>query len=240
MASPRGRRAPARPAGVAVGRRPRRSATRRELAEARSLGPLLEQWFEKNGREFPWRRWRDPYRVAVTEVLLQRTRAEVVTRFIPHFFERFPGWGALAAAEPGDLENELEVLGLQKRRAMSLLALARSMRGSADLPGDTAPGVGQYIDRAVRVAINGEAVAMVDANFVRIVRRVFSGVWMSDYRYDPRLQGLALTMVEGAKDPRTANWAVLDIGAGTCTPTSPRCDQCPLRGACRYRKGGGS
>jgi A/G-specific adenine glycosylase len=86
----------------------------------------------------------------------------------------------------------------------------------------------------MRVTLNGERVAMVDGNFVRMLRRVFAGPWMSDYRYDSRLQELARAIVQGATDPRHANWAVLDLGATICIPRRPRCSDCPLVDACLY------
>ena len=232
MASPRGRQASAQPAGVTVGRRPPRSATRRELAKARSLAPVLELWFACNGREFPWRSWRDPYRLAVTEVLLQRTRAGVIAAFVPAFFAQFPDWHALAGAKSSELESILQVLGLQRRRAESLLSLANAMHGRLDTPNETAPGVGQYIGRALRVAIGSERLAMIDSNYVRVIRRVFGGHWMSDYRHDPRLQALAAALVEGGRDPRASNWAVLDLGGTICRPRRPVCPRCPLRERC--------
>jgi A/G-specific adenine glycosylase len=99
---------------------------------------------------------------------------------------------------------------------------------------EEAPGVGQYIGRAVRVMTRGESAAMVDSNWVRVLHRVFDGAWMADYRYDPRLQALSQAVVDGARDSRVVNWAMLDVGATLCLPRSPRCAACPLAEACAY------
>jgi len=204
-----------------------------EVARARAAGRRLEAWFAEAGREFPWRRWRDLYRVAVTEVLLQRTQAPVVAAFVPAFLQKYSGWEAIAFSSVEDLERALSPLGLQRRRARTLQDLALMMLKRRELTGKL-PGFGQYVGRAVSVTLRGQRVAMVDANFVRVLRRVFGGRWMSDYRYDRRLQGLAQAVVDGASDSRAVNWAVLDLGATVCKPRNPACARCPLRSACDW------
>ena len=203
-----------------------------ELARAARIGPALENWFLTHGRVFAWRRWRNPYRLAVIEVLLQRTRAEAVASFVPAFLLQFPSWTALAEADALDLEEQLRPLGLHRRRAASLLALARSVVDSPLDPWESRPGIGQYISRAMRVALAADPVAMVDANFVRVMRRAFRGPWMSDYRYDRRLQALGTAIVIAAADRRAANWAILDLAAAVCRPRAPRCGGCPLADEC--------
>src|SRR3990172_880658 len=205
-------------------------ARQEELARSRALAPRLERWFSVAGRDFPWREWRDEYRVLVTEVLLQRTRAGVVATFLTRFLGRYPSWESIETSDRSELEAVLEPLGLQRRRASNLASLASI--SPTDRRSDRAPGIGQYIGRAVRVNIDGVREAMVDSNFVRVLRRVFPGPWKADYRYDTRLQELAQAVIDGAKDPRAANWAVLDLGAFVCTPRRPRCRECPLADLC--------
>jgi A/G-specific adenine glycosylase len=204
-----------------------------ELSTATAVGQALEAWFASNGRDFRWRRWRDHYRVAITEVLLQRTRAETVDRFIGSFLDRFPDADALASTTTAELELALAPIGLHRRRAASLMALAETMKSEPQLAWDQRPGVGQYVSRAIAVNVDNDPVAMVDSNFVRVLRRVFRGGWMSDYRYDVRLQSLAQAVICGAKDSRSVNWAVLDLGASVCRPGRPRCEDCPIRRQCR-------
>jgi A/G-specific adenine glycosylase len=78
--------------------------------------------------------------------------------------------------------------------------------------------------------------AMVDRNWVRVIKRAFEPGWMSDYRYDQRLQQIALAVVVAAQDAATVNWALLDLGAMVCRPRNPRCGTCPLAGRCTYAK----
>jgi A/G-specific adenine glycosylase len=201
---------------------------------ARALGARLEAWYAESGRTFPWRSWRDPYRVTVTEVLLQRTRAAVAERFLRTFFEKYASWAELARAPQDELEAVLRPIGLHRRRAQTLRALAATSIDRTALTIEGEPGVGQYVARAIRVSIRGERLAMVDTNFVRLVHRIFDGPWRADYRWDPRLQGIARTVVDSAKDARNVNWAVLDFGALVCRPRNPLCNSCPLSDGCAY------
>jgi A/G-specific adenine glycosylase len=130
------------------------------------------------------------------------------------------------------LEGQLRPLGLHRRRADVLHRLASSFVTQPELPLVERPGVGQYVARAVAVAGVGTADAMVDVNFVRILKRVFGGPWKSDYRYDQRLQGLAHAVVQGATNTRTVNWGVLDLAAMVCNVVKPRCASCPIIGSC--------
>ena len=198
----------------------------------------LDGWYAAAGRDFPWRQWRDPYRSLIVEVLLQRTAARVVADFAPSFFSSFPSWQSLAGARIEDLEETLAPIGLQRRRARSLHAAALVMVTAPPADWEDLPGVGQYIGRAVKVTLHGSAQAMVDTNFLRVLRRVFPPPWRSDYRYDDRLQALSSAIVRGASDPRVANWAVLDLAATVCTSRTPRCSSCPLADACLFAQNG--
>jgi len=172
----------------------------------------------------------------VVEILLQRTRAEVVAAFVPDFLDRFPDWDSIVAAPLAELVAALAPLGLHRRRAAALRDLASSVQGDPPASGtwQGRPGVGQYVARAIAVNVENRRCAMVDTNFVRVLRRLFGGRWASDYRYDKRLQTLAVAVVEGAADIRAVNWAVLDLGATVCKPRRPNCKGCPLQVDCRY------
>lgn len=210
-------------------------ATPVEIKVAKSLGPVLERWAATRGREFPWRSWTDEYRTIVVEILLQRTSADVVARFAVSFFGAYPDWTTVAAASTTELERTLTPLGLARRRSATLKSLAFLLAsGERDGAYEQLSGLGQYIARAVRVARFGTTEAMIDVNFVRLVRRLFGGRWKSDYRFDARLQALGLAIIEGADDPKSANWAVLDFGALVCRARSPRCSDCPLSARCDW------
>ncbi len=201
-----------------------------ERRRTRQIAAALSDWARTNVRAFPWRSFRSDYEVLVAETLLQRTRAEVVAKFLPAFLRDYPSWGALARAEPTALKARLAALGLQERRSSSLRAMAEAhLVGSASLP-----GVGQYIQRARAVMVDNASLAMVDSNFVRVLQRAFEPPWSSDYRYDARLQGLAQAIVDSGTDPRRMNMALLDLGGLVCAPRKPRCPQCPLVRLCAF------
>jgi len=139
------------------------------------------------------------------------TGAGKVAAFIDRFFSEYPGWSELAAAEELELQERLRPLGLHRRRASVLRRLAASVLDQPYLALEDRPGVGQYISRAVAVSLFGASDAMVDVNFVRVLHRAFDGPWKADYRHDRRLQALAAAVVSGANDPRSVNWAILDL-----------------------------
>lgn len=189
-----------------------------------------------HGRHLVWRDWTDAYRITIAEVLLQRTRAETVAGFLPKFLDTFPSWQAIANSRVDRLRRALKPIGLSDRRSRSLKELARVMVSTkAAMPDESMPGVGQYISRAVRVSTRGDTAAMVDSNFVRLIRRVFAPPWRAEYRTDSRLQTLAIEVVR--TDCLRSNWAVLDFAAAVCKPQKPLCRDCPLRGICAYGAG---
>lgn len=201
-----------------------------EHRRTRRMAQALAAWAQDNLRAFPWREYRREYEILIAEVLLQRTQAEVVAQFIPQFLTDYPDWSSLLKADHRALVDRLSGLGLQSRRASSLQELAKARIEQRD----DLPGVGQYIGRAADVMLRGTPVAMVDSNFVRILRRVFAPPWTSDYRYDERLQALALSVVSSSEDPRTVNLAILDFGAMVCRPRRPNCGECPLADLCDF------
>jgi A/G-specific adenine glycosylase len=191
----------------------------------------MMRWYEQNARSFPWRSWRDPYRLCVTELLLQRTTARAVANYVEAFLRRYPDPQSILAAPADQLRENLEPLGLSRRRTAALISAAEALSTGEDFSDPHGPGPGQYVRRAVAVGAHGASAAMVDANFVRILVRVVGGEWMADYRYDRRLQQLAYEVVIG-HDARTVNWAVMDFGALVCKPRRPQCPTCPLRLVC--------
>jgi A/G-specific adenine glycosylase len=213
----------------------RPTASTEDMRRATLASAPLEQWYRGNGRDFPWRHWRDEYRLIVVEVLLQRTSARVIASFERSFFARFGSWQALSSAGTEELEDVLRPIGLQQRRASTLVSLAIDFQKRPLAPLGQRPGIGQYIERAVEVARDSARLAMVDTNFIRVVRRLAGPAgWMADYRHDPRLQAIALQMVATASNPRVLNWAVLDLGAQVCRPRKPNCEACPIRDYCSF------
>jgi A/G-specific adenine glycosylase len=203
------------------------------------------RWSAVHGRTF---RWRNPsastYERIVSEVLLQRTRAETVDTFFSAFMRAFPSWRALSAAEVTDLERFLRPLGLWRRRAASLKKLASAMatrRGK--FPRDrhaleSLPNVGQYIANAIELLCHASPRPLIDVNMARILERFFGRRLLADIRYDPYLQELAARVVNG-KSPAFINWAILDLSAKVCRP-KPHCTCCPLQQRCIFARASGT
>lgn len=201
---------------------------------------ILLSWYTKNGRTFPWRKpSASKYQVIIAEVLLQRTRADVIANFLPGFIKKYPSWNKLSRASIDDLQRELHPIGLWKRRATSINALSQELvklRGR--FPRDRGqiealPGVGQYITNAILLFCHGEPQPLLDGNMARVLERVFGPRTMADIRYDPYLQKLALDIVQ-CKTPKEVNWAILDLAATICLGRKPVCENCPLSSMCDY------
>ena len=200
---------------------------------------FILSWYRRHGRKFPWRaRSATRYVQVISEVLLQRTRAETVANFFPRFIERFPGWKHLAAASDDDLRACLAPIGLWRRRADSLRALGSEMhaRGGRFPTGreeiEKLPGVGQYIASAI-LLFHRSREPLLDVNMARVLERCFAPRKLVDIRYDPWLQELAHRVVDHAQAVEI-NWAILDLAAPACSVRKPRCDVCPLHKCCRY------
>ena len=204
------------------------------------LSREIVHWAEQHGRRF---RWRNPgvdhYRLIVTELLLQRTRAETVAAFEEEFFDLFPGWGSLVSAPEAEIVETLSRVGLQARRASMLKRLANEMiRLSGVVPSDreeieNLPGVGQYIANAVELLVFDRPRPLLDTNMARVLERYLHPRKLADIRHDPWLQESAFTLVEQG-DPKKINWAVLDFAALVCKPRSPACEACPVSSSCTY------
>lgn len=201
---------------------------------------LLLPWFAKEGRVFPWR---DPnassYVRVISELLLQRTRADAVAAFFPQFISRFPGWAQLSAATDSELRVFLQPIGLWKRRAVTLQALAREMEmlggrfPSTRYEIETLPGIGQYIASAVLLFCHGAREPLLDVNMSRVLERCFGQRQLVDIRYDPWLQVLSRRIVDHPRATQL-NWAILDLASRTCTIRLPQCTFCPVVSCCRY------
>lgn len=202
----------------------------------------LLRWFGEYGRDFPWRReGAGLYQLILAELLLQRTRAETVAAYFGEFIARFPNWKAIAGSTVEEIGELLKPIGLWRRRAASLHALATEMgaRGG-EFPGkrvevETLPGVGQYIANSILLFSAGRAEPLLDVNMARVLERLFGPRKLADIRDDPHLQSISRSIVRG-KRSASVNWAILDLAAIICTIKNPRCPSCPLRNICRYAR----
>lgn len=212
---------------------------------AQDVTRALERWFRTARRDLPWRHDRTPYRVWLSEVMLQQTQVSRVVDYFARFVDRFPDVVDLAAAD------EDEVLGLWSglgyySRGRNLHQAARVVveayggvfpRTAAELR--TLPGVGAYTAAAIATFSAGERVAVVDGNVLRVLSRLTD-------QDDPvdrpagrrRLEVVADELVERATDPAVHNEAMMECGALVCRPQRPACDVCPLAPWCAARVAG--
>jgi A/G-specific adenine glycosylase len=205
---------------------------RREIAER------LLAWFARSARDLPWRRGRSPYRVWVSEVMLQQTQVDTVIPYYERFLERFPTVEALADAPLEEVLRVWEGLGYYAR-ARRLHQAARQLVASngGRLPRrfdqlEALPGVGTYTAGAVASFAFGEAVPAVDGNGRRVLSRLF-GVREDVTRSSTKrqLRDLAVGLLPSGQ-AGAFNEALIELGATVCTPRSPLCHRCPVSDYC--------
>lgn len=199
----------------------------------------LLAWYDNDGRHFPWRnKGLTQYQIIIAETLLQRTKAETVSKFYRQFIKDFPSWITLARADTAAIEQYLQPIGLYRQRAKRLKNLAIEMlkrkgklpRNRAEL--ESIPFMGQYIANAVELIIYNQPSPLIDVNMSRLVERYFGKRKMVDIRYDPYLQQLSYNIVKHHK-AKEINWAILDFAALVCKP-KPKCNYCQFLKNCSY------
>lgn len=222
-----------------------------------SLRTRLLAWYDRNRRDLPWRRDRDPYRVLVSEFMLQQTRVEVVIPYFERWTARWPTIGDLAAAPLEDALAEWSGLGYY-RRARSLHALARAvvLQHGGEIPRTEAalrelPGIGPYTAAAVASIAFGEPVAVVDGNVERVIARVLCDQRPPGAARTRTIHEAARRLVTGLTldDPaavpppeglRAGDWnqAMMELGATVCLPSEPKCLLCPWAKTCIGNRAG--
>jgi A/G-specific adenine glycosylase len=225
----------------------RRRDPRPDPAVARAFSRRLRAWYARSGRDLPWRSSRDPYRILVSELMLQQTQVSRVLGFYDRFLERFPTLEAVARARPAQVREAWHGLGYYAR-ARNLHRLAREVappNGDGVMPDEPAqlrrlPGIGAYTAGAVASFAYERRAALVDTNVARVLKRVFAP------RVNPRstkgqrvLWGLAESILpRTGKATWTHNQALMELGALVCTARVMRCGECPVRRFCLTEKGG--
>ena len=204
-----------------------------------SLVPLrraLLQWYGVAARDLPWRRTSDPYRILVSELMLQQTQVKTVIPYYDKFLKRFPTAAALARAPEPDVLAVWAGLGYY-RRARFLHAAAQAITLRRGFPRDlegirVLPGVGDYTAAAVGSIAFGLPAAVVDGNVVRVLARLLA------LEADPTRGAGAATLKAAAQAlldkgrPGDFNQALMELGASLCSPTKPQCPACPLNRHC--------
>lgn len=204
-----------------------------------ALQERLLAWFAERGRDLPWRRTRDPYRILVAEIMLQQTQVDRVIPKYLAFLEAFPTLEDLAAAPTAEVIRLWQGLGYN-RRAVNLQRAARAVRdehGGA-FPREVEalrrlPGVGPYTAGAVACFAFEQDVAFMDTNIRRVLRRALVGPDdAAPAPTDRELLALGQALVPAGRG-WAWNQAIMELGALVCTAAAPACRQCPLRPDCR-------
>jgi A/G-specific adenine glycosylase len=199
----------------------------------------LLAWGRRNRRSFPWRAERDPFKVLVAEVLLQRSRGSSVAPVYKRLFERWPSATELGRARVDSIRSVIRPLGLI-RRAETLKTIARAVAERGSVPRSVEgllklPGVGQYAAGATAAVAFGKRTATVDGVTARVYRRYFGLESQQPASTDRDLWAL-VEDVTPERGVREWNWAVLDLAATVCLPAKPRCADCPLTARCSWSR----
>lgn len=207
----------------------------------RIISPV-RRWYRLHGRALPWRGESDPYRIILSEIMLQQTQVSRVLGAYPRFLRRFPSMLSLARARRRDVVLAWRGMGYNNRavrlHALATVLVERKMR----IPSEASsllelPGIGRYTAHAILSSVHGLPVPVVDVNIRRLLSRVF---WRmpstADMRSEPEIWRTAAGIL-----PRRGvydwNQALMDIGATICTARLPSCSRCPLGAICASRKG---
>ncbi len=203
---------------------------------------LIKKWYHQNGRKLPWRETRDPYKIWVSEIILQQTRIEQGIQYYHNFLEAFPDVFALAKASETKVLQLWQGLGYYSR-ARNMHEAAQTIVNEYDgfFPQtykkiQTLKGIGPYTASAIASFTFNLPYAVVDGNVSRILSRVFAiDTPIGSIQGKKQFQALAGQLLD-QDDPATHNQAIMDIGALICKPGIPFCDKCPLVEICQARK----
>jgi A/G-specific adenine glycosylase len=231
---------------------PRMSPNRSLMSSGRQAAPLaprqraaLLDWYRRHRRALPWRRTRDPYRVWVSEVMLQQTQVATAIPYYERFLARFPDVRSLAGAPLDAVLAAWSGLGYYRRarhlhEAARLVVREHDGRVPSD-PGEFAslPGVGRYTAGAVLSIGFGAPVPVLDGNVARVLARWSARALQVRRPADAKtLWAMAESAFStgagpAARHPGDWNQALMELGATVCTPRAPRCADCPVRRGCR-------
>ena len=208
--------------------------------------PLLMGWYDKNKRELPWRTDspRDPYKVWVSEIMLQQTRVEAVKAYYTNWMEHFPNIPALAAAEEEDVVRQWQGLGYYSRARN----LHTAVREVIETYGGHVPetkeeisklkGIGDYTAGAILSMAYGKRETAVDGNVLRVFARIYN---INENILTTKVKKQITELVKERQDasrPGDFNEALMDLGATVCIPGQPRCEVCPIFEMCKAKAAG--
>jgi len=201
----------------------------------------LFEWFSSNARSFPWRETRNPYKILVAEIMLQKTTSKQAEETFHIFFKHFPSIQDLAMAPLERIEEYITPLGLEHIRAARLKKLAQEIveKYEGQIPRDkktllSLPGVGEYIANAVLCLAYDEDLPLLDTNQLRVFDRVFDiKSSKKRARTDKAIWKFAENIIPKGKG-KDFNLGILDFASLVCRARDPKCESCPMNSFCRY------
>jgi A/G-specific adenine glycosylase len=207
-----------------------------------AISKLLLEWYRRGHRDLPWRATGDPYRIWVSEIMLQQTRAQAVIPFYARFLARFPTVEALGESAEDDVLAVWSGLGYYSR-ARNLRRAAREAVAAGGFPREydairALPGVGDYTAAAIASIAFGLPHAVLDGNVLRVIARVRNDAGeIGSARTKDRFRAVAQSWLD-PRDPGHFNQALMELGATVCLPRNPLCLLCPLAMCCVARQQG--
>lgn len=204
----------------------------------------LYAWYVKNRRRLPWRKTKDPYKIWVSEVMLQQTRVETVIPYYERFLRRFPDIRGLAEAPVEVVLKFWSGLGYYQRARQlhrGAQRIVENFEGRVPSSREALlklPGIGRYTAGAILSIAFGRPEAIVDGNVIRVLTRLFAlGGDPTKNSLKKKLWGLSTTLLP-RKNPGDFNQALMELGATVCLAKNPRCKECPLEEICLARQRG--
>ncbi len=205
-----------------------------------SLSPSLLGWYRKNARPMPWRETKDPYKIWVSEIMLQQTQVQTVIPYYKKWIKRFPDLASLASAAEGDVMKLWAGLGYYRRARMLHKAaqeMVKQYGKNAVLPSSAQeliklPGIGPYTAGAIASIAFDQKAAILDGNVIRILTRIFG---LKDDIAKPKTIAKLWEISESLlpdKNIGDFNQAMMELGATVCLPQNPRCPECPSNKNC--------
>lgn len=210
------------------------------MEKKKSFAANIIRWYKKNGRSYPWRRTKNPFRILVSEMMLQKTDTKKVLSVYPFVIKKYPTPAHFAKTNLHSLRKEIHLLGISDR-ARRLKTASRMILGdyNGKVPSERKQllnllGVGDYIANAVLCFAFGKDVPLLDSNVIRVIKRVFSVESSKERaRTDKVLWEFAGSLVPKGK-AIDYNRGILDFAAKVCTARNPICSVCPVNYVCNY------
>lgn len=205
----------------------------------KNFASLLLKWYSVNKRILPWRDIKDPYKIWISEIILQQTRVAQGYEYFVRFIKRFPNVKTLAAASEDDVLKLWQGLGYYSR-ARNLHAAARTMKDIFPRTYEEVralKGVGDYTAAAICSFAYNMPYAVVDGNVYRVLARVFGIDTPIDTPIGKKEFSTLAQKLLDPRNPGDYNQAIMDFGATCCTPQTPQCSTCPMKKFCvAYKK----